>query len=84
MAPEVVARVFERFYRSDSSRVRATGGSGLGLSIVEAVARAHGGRATVTSAEGRGSRFLVELPLVAAHPQPAHSDPQGGTAIVAG
>lgn len=84
MAPEVVAHVFERFYRSDSSRVRATGGSGLGLSIVEAVARAHGGRTRVTSAEGRGSRFLVELPLVADHTQPAHSDPQGGTAIVTG
>ena len=84
MAPEVVAHVFERFYRSDSSRVRATGGGGLGLSIVEAVARAHGGQATVTSVEGRGSRFVVELPLVAAHPQPAHSDPGGGAAIVAG
>lgn len=79
MPPDVVERVFERFYRGDSSRVRTTGGSGLGLSIVDAVARAHGGRTSATSTEGRGSRFTVELPLAAtAGPQPAHSDRQGG------
>jgi two-component system OmpR family sensor kinase len=63
IAPEVIDRVFERFYRGDESRDRATGGSGLGLSIVDAVARAHGGRARVESQPGAGSRFVVELPL---------------------
>lgn len=63
MPPEVVEHVFERFYRSDSSRRRTTGGSGLGLSIVDAVARAHGGRAWASSMPGCGSRFVVELPL---------------------
>ena len=74
MAPGVVERVFERFYRGDHSRVRTTGGSGLGLSIVEAVARAHGGRSSVTSTEGHGSRFVVELPIDADDPQAAHSN----------
>jgi two-component system OmpR family sensor kinase len=63
LAPEVAARVFERFYRGDPARTRARGGSGLGLSIVAAVAEAHGGRVTVDTAPGAGARFLVELPL---------------------
>jgi len=56
-------RIFERFYRSDSSRVR-TGpdGSGLGLSIVDAVMRAHGGTASVTSKLGEGSTFTLFFP----------------------
>ena len=76
--PSVVEHVFERFYRGDSSRVRTTGGSGLGLSIVEAIARAHGGRASAASTEGEGSRFTVELPVVAGDHQPPHSGVQGG------
>ncbi|MGH9179664.1 MAG: ATP-binding protein [Acidimicrobiales bacterium] len=65
MEPDVAAKVFERFYRADASRARAraAGGTGLGLSIVAAIAEAHGGRATVDSEVGRGSRFVVELPL---------------------
>ena len=65
LLPEEAAKVFERFYRADPSRNRNQGGTGLGLSIVAAVAEAHGGRADVESAPGRGTRFWVELPSVA-------------------
>jgi signal transduction histidine kinase len=64
LEPEVAARVFERFFRGDPARTRASGGSGLGLSIVAAVAEAHGGRVSVDTAPGAGTRFVVELPLL--------------------
>jgi two-component system OmpR family sensor kinase len=56
-------RAFERFYRADTSRGRHRGGSGLGLSIVEATARAHGGTVALRSAVGSGTTVRVELPL---------------------
>lgn len=62
MSPEIAARVFERFYRSDAGRTRARGGSGLGLSIVDAVIRAHGGQVTCQS-NPTGTTFRVTLPL---------------------
>jgi two-component system sensor histidine kinase SenX3 len=55
-------RVFERFYRVDPARSRATGGTGLGLAIVKHVAASHGGEVTVWSAEGQGSTFTLRLP----------------------
>jgi two-component system OmpR family sensor kinase len=55
-------RIFERFYRADSSRARASGGVGLGLSIVSAVARAHGGGVSARSNAGGGATFRIELP----------------------
>ncbi len=56
-------RVFERFYRVDRARSRETGGTGLGLSIVKHVAENHGGSARVASELGRGSTFVVTLPV---------------------
>jgi signal transduction histidine kinase len=56
-------RIFERFARTDASRSRRLGGSGLGLSIVAAIARAHGGSCSVRSTEGIGSTFELRLPL---------------------
>ena len=55
-------RVFERFYRSDPARSRATGGTGLGLAIVKHVATNHGGDVSVWSVEGSGSTFTLRLP----------------------
>jgi signal transduction histidine kinase len=54
--------LFERFYRTDASRSRETGGAGLGLAIVKQLAAAHGGRVWVESAVGRGSVFGFSLP----------------------
>jgi len=65
---EVMGRVFERFFRADPSRARASGGSGLGLSIVAAIAEAHGGRVEAHSAAGGGAAFRIVLPLPAAAP----------------
>ncbi|MGB8651951.1 MAG: HAMP domain-containing sensor histidine kinase [Mycobacteriales bacterium] len=56
-------RVFERFYRADASRTRASGGSGLGLSIVAALVAAHGGTVDVVDTPGGGATFRVVLPL---------------------
>ena len=63
MIPEQAQRVFERFYRADQARTRATGGSGLGLAIVSALVTAHGGVASVRTGPGRGSTFRIALPL---------------------
>jgi two-component system, OmpR family, sensor kinase len=56
------AHLFERFFRADAARVRGPGGSGLGLAICSEVARAHGGRVSIESEEGRGSVFTFTLP----------------------
>jgi two-component system, OmpR family, sensor kinase len=71
MSQEDAMRVFERFYRTDSSRARISGGSGLGLSIVDSLVNAHGGMVTVTTAPGQGCRFFVSLPRIADTPAAA-------------
>jgi len=67
LSEEQSARIFERFYRADSSRTRSEGqseGSGLGLSIVDAVMKAHGGSADVVSELGEGATFILRVPLL--------------------
>jgi two-component system, OmpR family, sensor kinase len=63
MPPEQAQRVFERFYRADAARNRASGGTGLGLAIVAGLVNAHGGTVSVRTSPGRGADFQVRLPL---------------------
>jgi len=65
MSEDDAHRIFERFYRADSSRSRISGGTGLGLSIVDSLVYAHGGTVTVVTAPGEGCRFQVSLPRIA-------------------
>jgi signal transduction histidine kinase len=84
--PQDLNRVFERFYRSDKSRERAEGSSGLGLAIVREIVEGHGGHVQVESEVGKGTTFRFTVPQVgpmvrtrtATHPgdslpEPAHS-----------
>jgi signal transduction histidine kinase len=73
IAPDVLPHVFERFYRSDSARDRASGGAGLGLAIVRELVEAMGGRVAVESTPGEGSRFSFTLPVAADAPAPAET-----------
>lgn len=66
IAPDDVSRIFQRFYRSDESRNRQTGGTGLGLPIADWIAHRHHGWIEVVSREGLGSRFTLVLPLYGA------------------
>ncbi len=63
IAPEDVPRVFTRFWRGEKSRSRATGGAGIGLSIVKELVQAHDGEIAVESTLDQGSTFTVRLPL---------------------
>jgi len=62
IAPEHLGRLFERFYRVDEARSRATGGTGIGLSLVKHIVQRHGGQVHVVSEVGRGSEFVCEFP----------------------
>ena len=81
MPSEEAARVFERFYRADASRVRGQGGSGLGLSIVAAIVAAHGGTVSATSSPGQGMAVTVRIPVIAVAAEPAATN---GAAAVDG
>jgi len=61
--PEDLPMIFERFYRVDKSRARATGGSGLGLTIAKRLVEAHGGTIKVESQVGQGSTFMFTIPI---------------------
>jgi two-component system, OmpR family, sensor kinase len=63
MTHEQASRVFERFYRTDDARTRASGGAGLGLAIAASLTAAHGGELTVDTKPGRGAAFRLRLPL---------------------
>lgn len=86
LSPEECERVFERFYRTDRSRARSTGGSGLGLSIVAALVAAHGGKVRLHSSPGAGATFQVLLPTDAQPvaeppPAPAQATPPTGAPL---
>lgn len=70
--PQIREKIFQRFWRADSSRTRETGGSGLGLAIVSSIVSAHNGHVDVVETPGGGATFRVALPLAgsAAAPQP--------------
>ena len=71
MSEEQLAHIFERFYRGDSARESDRGGSGIGLTIAKALAEAHGGSLTATSAgEGQGSTLRLTLPRGLHQPGP--------------
>ena len=64
-------RVFERFYRTDTSRSRDTGGTGLGLSIVAAILEQHDGSVHIEETSGGGATFVISLPF---YPAPVMTD----------
>jgi signal transduction histidine kinase len=67
--PDDLPRLFDRFYRSEQSRARATGGAGLGLAIVRAIVTAHGGSIEARSPESGGAEFTVRLPAIRETPR---------------
>ncbi|SDO82439.1 two-component system, OmpR family, sensor histidine kinase SaeS [Paenibacillus sp. yr247] len=62
-------RIFDRFYRADPSRTRASGGAGLGLAIAKSIVQLHGGSIGVESRSGHGSRFWFTLPIYTEQPK---------------
>lgn len=85
IAPDDLPHVFDRFYRADGARSRASGGSGLGLAIARTIVEQHGGEISVSSVEGEGATFVVRLPAgptpsaseTPPHLAPSDSDGQG-------
>lgn len=60
---EALPRVFDRFFRVDTSRAQASGGTGLGLAIVQSIMLLHGGRAEISSQLGKGTRVILDIPI---------------------
>src|SRR5208337_4493760 len=60
---EALPRVFDRFFRVDTSRSQGSGGTGLGLSIVQSIAQLHGGNVEISSQPGQGTRVTLHMPV---------------------
>ncbi|KFF59080.1 histidine kinase [Cryobacterium sp. MLB-32] len=73
--PQIREKIFQRFWRADSSRARETGGSGLGLAIVAAIVSSHNGTVDVVETPGGGATFRVSLPLAGSPSAPQKSEP---------
>jgi signal transduction histidine kinase len=71
--PDQIGRLFDRFYRADASRSRASGGAGLGLAIARQIALRHGGEIGIASSPGEGTRVWVRLPMNASPDDPQRS-----------
>lgn len=72
--PQLREKIFQRFFRADSSRTRDTGGSGLGLAIVAGIVANHEGHVEVVETPGGGATFRVSLPLLPS-PEPVMPSP---------
>jgi signal transduction histidine kinase len=72
-------RIFEKFYRVETSLVHTTKGSGLGLALVQHITEAHGGKVELKSAPGEGSTFTLSLPVPSEPRAPGEPQPAGGT-----
>ena len=81
ISDEDASKVFERFYRADTSRTRETGGSGLGLAIVAAIVGSHGGSVRVAQTDGGGATLVVSLPCREDHPEQADAQGSDGEVI---
>ncbi|KQX07789.1 MULTISPECIES: sensor histidine kinase [unclassified Leifsonia] len=75
--PQIREKIFQRFWRADTSRTRETGGSGLGLAIVSAIIAAHNGTVDVVETPGGGATFRVSLPLATSPSAPQPLDATG-------
>jgi len=64
---EALPRVFDRFFRLDTSRSQASGGTGLGLAIVQSIIQLHGGKVEIASQVGQGTRVTLLIPDVTHH-----------------
>ena len=62
IAPDLLDRIFDRFYRSDAARGQRSGGSGLGLAIAKSIVEAHGGTISAESKPGEGASFTIRVP----------------------
>src|SRR4051794_34646495 len=76
--PQLREKIFQRFWRADTSRTRDTGGSGLGLAIVAGIVANHHGHVEVVETPGGGATFRVSLPLF--HPDSPAADSSTDTA----